>query len=254
MKKILALLFLCGTAHAGTITTAFSPLGTITFSSGTAAPSSIPVVVDSQTVSPSGTGGSSPMTWNMTIGSGSNRFLAVACVADFGIISGVTVNGSAMTRSAAESNCGADPRETSFYTSINPPSGSQAIVATWSGSSNHGMFCIAKSYTGVNQSSPIDISTGSFNTPGSSTNTVTWTTTVNNDLLMDAASGADATGATVIVAGSGQTAYGNFGDSAAGYVGAISTKASTTAGSQTMQWTNITSGCQSAIAIAPANP
>lgn len=251
MKKIIALLFLASVSHAGTITTAFSPLGTITFSSGTN--SSIPIAIDSQTVSPSGTGGSSPMTWSMTIGSGSNRFLALGCSTAFGVISGITINGTPLVLST-QAVINLDPNAASIWTLVAPPSGSQSIVVTWAGSSNHGVYCAATSFTGVNQSSPIDVSTASFNSPGTGTQTATLTTITKNDMLFDAIEDRQGTGDTV---GGGQTAFGAFVDGVQS--GGTSTKTSTNAGAYSMSWTTVNGGAGGAvanviIAIAPAIP
>lgn len=255
MKKILFLfLIVPGIASAGTITTAFNPLGTITFSS--ASITSIPITIDSQTFSPSFTGGSSPLTWNMTIGSGSNRFVAIGCQNAFSTISGITLNGSALTLQHTQTSPSGDPETTTMWSMVAPPSGSQSIVVSFSGSSNNGCSCSATSFTGVNQSAPVDISSGAYNTPGSGTNTVTFTTTVKNDMLMDSI--VDRQGSTNDIPGSGQTGFNLF--SGLGVMsGGISTKSATTAGSYSMTWTGTNSGggnqvCQSAIAIVPANP
>lgn len=248
MKKLLfGLLFVPCLAHAGTITTAFNPLGTITFSSGTAAAAG--VAVDSKT-SNGGFGGGSPLTWNMTL-SGSNRYLVVSCgyfqTANY--VSSVTVGGFQMTQSTGFYD-GSVSRGVVMYTYVAPPTGSQSLVATiGAGAGITGnVECIAVSFTGVNQSNPIDTSTANFHIPGGGTNTVTWTTTVDNSMLLDVQS--SDIDSIPLVPGAGQTAQLQLNGAA--NVTGVSTKPTTTAGSQTMTWTSVDTGIQAAIAIRPA--
>lgn len=208
-------------------------------------------VIDAQTISPSGTGGGSPLTWSHTI-SGTNRLMVLGCSTAFGQISGITVGGNAMTLSTQAIGA-SDPNAAQIWTLIAPPTGSQSIVATFINSSNNGVYCAATSFTGANQSTAVDVSTASFNSPGAGTQTATLTTLSANDMLLDVIEDRQGTGDTV---GGGQTAFGTFVNGGV-HSGGISTKLVTAPGTYSMTWTTVNAGgggqvIQSVIAIKAA--
>lgn len=236
-------------AQAGTITTAFSPLGTITFSTG---PLPTGIFVDSQTAF-GGFSGVSPIIWNLTIGSGVNRFLTVSCGTQGASsqVTGVTVGGFTMTLSTSIFDAtGGTNRAVQMFTYINPPSGSQSIVASFGGGDSAGVECNALSFTGVNQSTPIDVSTANFHQPGGGSQAASLTTTIANDLILDVQC-SDQDSSPIVVAG-GQTQQFQLKSAGGGNVTGSSSKPAPTATSYTMTWTSIDTGIQAAIAIRPA--
>lgn len=249
MKKLLLMLFIPGISFAGTITTSFSApgAGTIIFSSGAVSGGSAQTIAF-DTISASGfVSGSSPLTWNHTIGSGSNRFLAVGCgtyVAD--TVTGITVGGNAMTLQHITGMAG--QVQAAIYTYINPPSGVQAIAVSASSGISNRVKCGAISWTGVNQSVGVDISTGQINTVGAGVQASTITTTVANDILFDFVSD-DNTGETISPsAGQAQ----QFHDDGSGPTVFGSTMTATTAGNYRMGWSVVnTNSAQSVIAVKP---
>lgn len=110
------------------------------------------------------------LTFSHTIGSGSDRLLFVSFITNntSDKITGVTYNGTAMTRTMARQAGG------NFwmyvYHLVAPDTGTNNVVV--SASSGSLIWACSSSYTGVNQTSPID------NTAGLSYTTGTWTGTV----------------------------------------------------------------------------
>lgn len=194
-------------------------------------------------------GASSPGSWNMTIGSGVDRFLVVGCAYTAGrTITGVTIGGSALTQSTGTFEA-ADPAGTFIFTYKNPPSGSQTLAVSWAGGSgDQGVDCGAISFSGVSQSNPIDVSTGSYTT--GSTAAATLTTNGSNEYLIDILND---TGGGINTAGGSQTAYNRVANISEGNMVVESTQAATTAGTYSNSW----SACdthyhlQSMIAINP---
>lgn len=179
-KFLVALLFLPSFVYGGTITTSFSPLGTITISSGTAIPTGI---IFDASASSAPNAGSSPLVFAITIGSGNNRFIAVGCGNTAGDnVTAVTVGGNAMTLSTSIANSGT---AASVWTYIAPASGSQNISATIDSGVSNRTGCIAASWTGVAQSVAVDMSTATYNYPAGSMSTSTLTTASLNEALFD---------------------------------------------------------------------
>jgi hypothetical protein len=204
------------------------------------------VAIDSQTASVA-SAGTTPLTWNMTVGSGANRFLVVGCYSSR-IITSVSYAGISMSQLRVDSG----PAFLSYmFTLVNPASGSNAFSVAYTGGDDTQVLCGATSFTGVNQSSPIDVSTGAYNTPGGGAETVTWTTNIANDMLLDILAYNETANPTP---GASQTLQWRIVSSGQGVSGLGSTKPTTTPGSQTMTWTTTNTAVQSAVAIAPAPP
>jgi hypothetical protein len=229
MKKLLVLtLFLPAISFAGTITTSFNPLGTITYSSGTAAAGGGGTGITFDATSSSNTVGiSGGTTFNLTIGSCSYRFLAVACGGSFDTTT-ATVGGNSMTVST-RTILG---QGWIIYTYVAPPSGSQSIALAWTNALSRP--CAAASFCGVNQSTPIDVSTATFNFPDAGNSSATLVTTASGDALFDIVTTADNTNIPATTQ-SGQTAI----FTSLTYSMGISTRAVTTAGSYDMGWSNL---------------
>lgn len=190
------------------------------------------IVIDSQTSS--GFQDNNPIVWNMTIGSGSNRAVVVTCAGDQtpNLLTGITVGSLSLTLANVTTD-GADSVWT--YYGIAPASGSQTITV----SSNGGhQSCGAFSFTGVNQSTPLEISTGTV-LPGDSGTTgyvsSTFTTTVAGDYLVDGIFYNSGSG--TMVAGTSQTPSfvirNTNEDTSSGH----SAKGTVSAGTNFMSWT-----------------
>ena len=116
--------------------------------------------------------------------SGSNRFLYIGCEEAGQTISSITVNGSAtgITLLHHQSGLSGTFSDQYDYYLVAPPTGSVTVAVNVSASSYN--YCGAVSYTGVNQSTPIDVS-GINNGTSITSLTSTLTTTVANDWLIE---------------------------------------------------------------------
>lgn len=227
---------------AGTITTYFS-------ASAPAGPETI--TWDAKTTIPAPSGASSPVAWNHTIGSGTDRAIIVGCATAFDVGTlAVTVGGNSMTRSTGTTDNGF-PYQTQVFQYPNPPSGVQSISVSWtSGGSDHRVLCGALSYSGVSQASTIEVSTGAYSGNGDLTTTLT--TITDDDVLIgvlnDNGSGTQTGSPT-----SGQTVQVYIGDVGVNnYSLYMSTRSVTTAGAYSDTWTGMGGPVQgSFVAIKP---
>lgn len=110
-------------------------------------------------------------TFNITVGTLTNGIIVVGCGADVPTsIKAVNYNGVAMTQQKLIST-----NEWSFiYTLVAPASGNHSVVVTWGSAVDS--FCGAASFSGVNQTTPIDASASfdlSSTNPGSTVTVVT---------------------------------------------------------------------------------
>lgn len=242
------MLFLPAISSAGTKTTFFTPLGTITISSGTntaAGPDTI--VVDTETMA-GGTGSSNPLTWSITLGNGSgatDKYVTVGC-AGLGVsVTAVTVGSQTLSRIRHDVVTSTNWSE--LWGSTHTLTGAQTISVTPSAGNSGNLACGAVSFTGVSQTNAVDVSTGS--TQNGTAQSVTWTTTNANEYLIDVLNNTNNTAPTV---GSLQLSRWNVHNTTQGSYGDGSTKAAPTAGSQTMSWTIATTNtAQSAAALNP---
>lgn len=128
------------------------------------------------------------ITWNHSC-TGVNRILFVSAQAlGSGSLSGVTYNNVAMTEATTLGNIGTGILKL-FYL-INPASGSNAVVVS---SATNTIWGSASSYTGVDQSSPIDNTATNSNT---STSIATSVTTIANNCWVVGAVETDASAST----------------------------------------------------------
>jgi len=102
--------------------------------------------------------GITTINWAHVIGSGSNRFLLIGIVmANTAVsVSSVTVGLQNATFLRADANSTWVRNEIWYL--VNPTTGSQTITVNISGSGTYGIACGSCSYSGVDQSSPIDTS------------------------------------------------------------------------------------------------
>lgn len=234
-------------ATAGTRTQYFSPLSTITFSSGTA--TSAGIVFDASASSLPAVG-TSPLVFPITIGSGSNMFVAVGCGSTAGDnVTAITVGGNAMTLSTSVPNTGTTGN--SIWTYAGPASGSQNISATIDSGVTNRTGCIAASWSGVKQSGTIDVSTATLNYPAAgSMSTSTITTAGLNEALFDVVM--DINNDVPAPTQSGQTAI-VVAPKGSSWVICASSRTAATAATYDMGWfVTQTPHSTSAIAIKPA--
>lgn len=244
MKKLLAVaLFVSSLANAGTITTYFS-------ASAPAGPETI--TWDAKTTIAAPSGASSPVAWNHTIGSGTDRAIIVGCATAFDVGTlAVTVGGNSMTRSTGTLDSSGLVYQTHVFKYANPSSGVQSISVSWtSGGSDHRVLCAAISYSGTNQASIIEVSTGAYSGNGDLTTTLT--TLTDNDVLISVLNDNGA-GTQTGSPTAGQTVQSYIGDVGVNnYSLYMSTRAVTTAGSYSDTWTGMGGPVQgSFVAIKP---
>lgn len=166
---------------------------------------------------------------------GTDRALLVGCLTNdlTDTVSGVTYNGTAMTEvavgSTSQAGGGGRTEKVYLFYLANPASGTNNVVVTCTGTVSNGLQCYGQSYTGVHQTTPVDISAKNSAT-GVTSITATATTTVDNCWAVsrtrdDTGSITDSTNYAA------RTADGSneMGDSAGG-VGAAGSKSATAGG------------------------
>ena len=207
-------------------------------------------------VSSSATGNTAnTISWSHTVGSGTNRLLAVCTqardtVAGDVAVNTVTANGFPLTKVRADLRTdGGASFGTELWYLVNPGVGANTIAVTWAGAlSSYGVGS-ATSYFGVNQVTPIDAHAGSG---GTGTTLSTAITTVANHALVTDCAIAQSDPLTV---GAGQTSRVNrttTGTVDAVGVSTVNDKA--VAGSEAMDWTQFGSQnwVSSAVSLRPA--
>lgn len=124
--------------------------------------------------------GTGTSTWTHTC-SGSNRILLIGFMPSGGSVSGTpTYNGVGMTQIGTFSLAGTVFQNCYLYYLIAPATGANTVSVSYTGASY--MYSASASYTGVDQSSPIDVSGNAIATSTSLSKSLT--TTVNNDWLV----------------------------------------------------------------------
>jgi len=99
------------------------------------------------------------LTANCTVGSGANRMLLVFGAGSFtgaDTVTGITYNGVAMTRAAAQSGVAGSARTAYLYYLLAPASGTNSVVVSQTGGDNLLFGCA--DYTGAKQSAQPDSS------------------------------------------------------------------------------------------------
>jgi len=194
----------------------------------------------------------SSLTYSLTVGSGSNRMLwtSVAFLDNSGtdFVTGITYNGTAMTRSASVRPTFTNAYQCYLYYLFAPSTGANNVVVSLSGSKT--IYSSSAAYTGAAQSGAPDFSTHSqANVANISTSTNV--TTANSWLISTFGDGQNgtATKGTGLSATRGPGVFeGVLADS----------NAAVSAGANTTQWVNATSPtadadfCMITAAFAPA--
>jgi len=205
MKKLLALLFLAGVAHAGTITTSFAPLGTITFSSGTAAAGGgSPLAFVQATSTASTDGGCGSVLNTITVAAGDLLVLGCATTANF---SGITPTDASDSWLTAGSSITGSNFIGIWY--VKSAVGGATTVTAATGGCNGVNYCVLAEYSGQNTSTTFDVFSASapVATGINPLTTLAATTTGTNELMFSIA-WADASGAITSQTGTSRYAGG----------------------------------------------
>jgi hypothetical protein len=183
-------------------------------------------------------GGSSPLTWTITMG-GSANFIVVGCGTEDSasdIPTSITVGSLTLAKSTSTSGTASGATNTcSIFQSTGPSTGAQTVTVNHPGG-NGNLQCGAVSFSGVTQTNAVDLSSTAIHEAGTPTSsTASLTTNVDNDMLID----------TVLtefdnsmVVGGGQTQQWNTRNPTQGAGTASSTKLTTTAGLYQMGWSD----------------
>jgi uncharacterized repeat protein (TIGR01451 family) len=200
--------------------------------------------------------GTTTITVPITTGTGTNRFLVAGISINRNnnvavAVSGVTYNGTALTFAGAQN----DPtgiRRVEMWYLVNPVSGANSVVATFSGvnAANTGATVGVITFSGVDQTTPARAFTGINGASG--TNPSLAVTSATGEVVLDTVV---ATGNRTVTAGAGQTQRWTFstgGTAATDARGAGSTApgAATVTMNETLN--NNSSWAQGAISIRPA--
>jgi hypothetical protein len=240
MKKIIALLFLSGLAHAGTRTLSFGPGGgTITISSGTAVVADT-IVFDTATTSMNTTN-ANPCSWSITIGQGSAAADKVAVLACNALgathVTSADIGGTSFVFQQATADSTAGGSGSEIWTAVNPPTGARTVTVNVAGGDCGGvgsMTCTVADFTGVKQSAPVNVSTGAY-ADSAQTVTATRSTTINNDFIVS--SGGNGYSGVTMSDGSSQTVLINVNNTVNGYNSAQAYKGPITPlGSTAITW------------------
>ncbi len=199
---------------------------------GTIATDAVACFSNNDCLSPSFSGTASSATWNFTV-TGSNPVLLVYVTLYNGsapTVTGITYNSVALTKvdsitAALEGN----NQDTEMWVLKAPSTGTHSIVASFSGTIDF-YAAGAESYTGVNQTSPINAhSTGQNTSAGTSFSQAVTSTGGNNCWITGIMWDRSATPGS----GAGTTLRGEFG----GYGSFANSNATVTAGSHSLAWT-----------------
>lgn len=167
------------------------------------------------------------------------------------IVSTVTYNGTSCTSQRADANIAGDPdtfsARTAIYTLVNPSTGANNVVVTWTGTVTYGASG-ASSWTGVDQTTPVDATGGATGLIIVLSAGVT--TTVDDCYLIDAVYSRSGT----LTKDATQTTIANVSIAGDDSFGA-SYKSAGASGAKTMDWTESADGNDwviSVIALKPA--
>jgi hypothetical protein len=203
-------------------------------------------------------------TESFTTGSADNRLMMVgvswnasASGSPYATISSVTFNGTALTH-VGTADAG-NSRAAAIYYLVNPPANTTGTVTvTFSKNFTTGIVVGVANFSGVDQTTPLDLAAKQQATGTSSATSVTVgvTTLGGDELVFDTVFGGGATAPT-LTPGEGQSALWNVGStnpSSGAAAGGGSTKAATSAGGTvTMSWSRASGGYMALVAV-PINP
>ncbi len=205
---------------------------------GAAAPPPVTAITYDAASSSAAGNTTNSISWNHTVGSGTNRFLAVCTqardtVAGDVAVNTVTANGFPLTKVRADLRTdGGSSFGTELWYLANLGIGAYTITVTWTGAlSSYGVGS-ATSYFGVDQVTPIDAHTGSGGT-GTTLSTAI-TTVANHAVITDCAIGQ----ANPLTIGAGQSSRVTRDTTGTvDGVGVSTVDDKTPAGTETMDWT-----------------
>lgn len=213
------------------------------------------IALDTATTS-TGASFASPFTWNINIGNGSsaaNKVAVLSCTTnDAQTVASASIGGSAMTFQEREALAVSGGLGSEQWYLVNPPTGSQTISVTPNSGTGGGigtMNCTVTDWVGVSQATPIDISTGTTISGGTSIS-LSATTTSSGDMIVDSLL-VNNSGITLTPGGSQTQPLTSYSNGTQGSTFSGSYKGpQSPAGSQTMSWTfSINSGVQTWVAL-----
>jgi len=201
-------------------------------------------------------GGSTSVSWSHKTGSGSDRimFVGVSIRTTTVSVSSIKYGAQSLTFIRADTHASATIRSELWYL-ISPASGTAPLTVTLSGTSKATGGSVT--YTGVAQTSPLDVNGGGTGTSSSPSQSVTVSTAYSWLLGHLAISGSDS---TVLSEGDGQTLRWDQVTSSGGTLsrnsGHGSDKGPVETGSQSVSWTLSASAnwAVSVVAFKPAPP
>lgn len=197
-----------------------------------------------------GTNQDTDFSWSHTISTVDNTILVVGVSwrnsgPGTETVTGVTYNSVACTFIRKDEYFNSQSRSTAFYYIVNPSSGTNIVEVTFSGTVWRAVGG-AVSITGIDQTNPIDVHSGTAGGSGTSVST-NITTTVDNTWIVDVICNRE--GTSTATAGGGQTERWDYLTGSGEIVGSGSTKQLATAGSTSMSWT-VDSGIWSQSVVA----
>ncbi|HJT91850.1 MAG TPA: hypothetical protein VJ777_07895 [Mycobacterium sp.] len=190
------------------------------------------VALDTSTEQQSSNAGS--VTWSHTI-SGSDRFLLVGCTNSDTLTWSATYNSVSMGTPIIN----ADPnRPLVLWGLVAPATGANNIVVSWT-DGNREPYCIASSYTGVDQSTPYDTPPAPTDAGGTSTSLNV--TSATNDMVVDYAVMSVGVTTLTVTAGGQTELQQQVGNAAPGNAMGSSYKAGATTTTMSWSWSGFSS-------------
>ncbi len=132
-------------------------------------------------------GSQSSISWSHTVAAGLNLILVVeTSILEDVAVSNIKYNNVALTKIRNDS-VGANKARTEIWYLVNPSTGSNTVAVTLAStlSASHGITAGAISFSGVDQTNPIDANTGNTDAVGSSSISDSITTVANNAWIVD---------------------------------------------------------------------
>jgi hypothetical protein len=204
------------------------------------------IVFDTSTYSSSASVGS-PCTWSMTVGNGTaagNKAAVLSCSGVGGTgsnVSAASIGGTAFVFKQRTSNAATFNSSEVWAVAIGAASGAKTVSVTptagsCGGTAGQQLTCTAETFAGVNQTTPVDVSTGAA---AASATSISANINVTNsgEMLVDSAQ--ETTTTSAATPGGSQVQLSNFSNGNQGTIIGASYKGPQGApASQTMSWSN----------------
>ena len=171
MKKLLALLFLSGLAHAGTITTTSTGLMTITYSSGTAAASASPLTFVQAVSTATTDGGCGSTLTAITPTAGHLLVLGCATTSNYSGINPSDNVGDVWLKAGDSTGTVTTGNYIGIWYVASAVGGATTVTAA-TGGCNGVNYCVLDEYSGQ-AASPFDVFSSSIPTAGTGINPIT---------------------------------------------------------------------------------